>query len=1115
MQEPTPTPELEPQATPAPKKTAPWYARFSFWVKTCLLVLVGLPLLLVVGVFFALQTSLVEKHVWPRVQPVIAETTGFDVNLSSVRLNLLNSFYLKDVQVSQAPNAAAPNCSGFILTLDEVQIKFSTLALIGKHLEVSELSLNNLNAQGCLVVDLDASSQAEITAEPAAPADLAQLLNQVNQLLDAPPLSLNIEKIALHNFNVDVQIGEVQQRLNASWQGQFNLVGNAQWQEQGINAYLTTQLNSTQPLSVNFQPTPEEQLSLFTEPNFNLDLTAQVKQQADHWQLELTPVTANFSLQPLKFSQKNAANSLQAELAAYQLNFNSRVSLSAQENFDPQVEVAVRQQLTDLKLNLDGEEYSWQELNFDLNSHNQNSEVFSQINIAVQQLASSFSHAPINVQQKLHSQFNLDLSQVYLSAATELNAIQLAKFTLNLSNLPQNLAITPQLNLYVPQHLASIFTEPALQELPGDLQLELSGLSSFKHTAKDLLKADFSQIEGQFNQALNLSISQQKPTTELVLAQPVQVSFNLATPWPQPAPELNLQVHSAGVQHPPLLKPLPIKFNLAAQANSALTQLTSSMQLELAQQKLMQLEIQANDTPQQLELTSWLEAHLSPSLKAYVAELAELEQLGKLDVHQQLQVQLKHPYANLMELANSNLDLNQLQAQVKQQLKVEQQPSQQALVILQQPLIAEHNLNWNAAQAKLDAKYQLAAVSVPETLSAQNLSFNLQAQATNGLNPESFSWEIATQAEKLSFIDSGKTIELSQLLPFSSTGAASFNNASQVFTLNSLVLEMGDWFKQQLSGEAQLANLEQPSFEFEGHSHLNPEHLSIPDVNFSSSGSINLPWRLVMHQGQNLSLNAQVEFDNFSVQLDEPQLKLEQLHGSLSVQEEFQLNPDGKLQFQYLLSPDAFQRVDFNQIEPYLSSQEGLSFKSLEFDQITAGPLAAKFKIAQNLIELPQFSLKMLEGDLAGQFYLDINPQGWRLGLLSRISHLDLRKLLPRAVTSDYAPVSARTAVEFDFNQRLLEGRIDLTDISRSQLLQLLEIVDPEFTDADINTVRSALRLAHPQQLSIIMSNGLMDLSLQLSLFKDPLLIHGLPLSSIIERFGEEALLIPDQLPLE
>ncbi len=269
----------------------------------------------------------------------------------------------------------------------------------------------------------------------------------------------------------------------------------------------------------------------------------------------------------------------------------------------------------------------------------------------------------------------------------------------------------------------------------------------------------------------------------------------------------------------------------------------------------------------------------------------------------------------------------------------------------------------------------------------------------------------------------------------------------------------------------------------------------------------------MLNEGEQLSLQAQLEFNNFS--LAQKDLSLEGLQGTLAINEELRLSPENKLSFFYLLESEAFERVDFNQIEPYLAGKKGFTFTKLKVRDLEVGPLQAMFNIKQNLIELPQFSLQLFAGNLAGHFYLDVTPKAWRLGLLSRISQLDLRLLLPKQATSDYTPISLRTALEFDFNQRLLAGRMDISDITRSQLLQLLELVDPEHLDPQINTVRSALRLAHPQWISAVMQNGLMDLTFSLSLFDEPLRAHGLPLSPIIERFGEEALLLPDQLPLE
>jgi len=240
------------------------------------------------------------------------------------------------------------------------------------------------------------------------------------------------------------------------------------------------------------------------------------------------------------------------------------------------------------------------------------------------------------------------------------------------------------------------------------------------------------------------------------------------------------------------------------------------------------------------------------------------------------------------------------------------------------------------------------------------------------------------------------------------------------------------------------------------------------------------------------------------------------MQGQIRIQEDLQLLEKGRLSFRYLLTPDAFQRVDFNRVEPWLDGRQDFRIRQLQINDLQLGPLEATLPIQQNLIRLQDFSLAALGGEVAGQFYLDVNPEGWRLGLLSRVSRIDLRKLLPETLAETrYSPVNARTALEFDFSQRLVEGRVDLTDINRTQLLQILDIIDPDHRDPQLATARSGLRAAHPRWVRVEMQNGLMDLTLSLSLFKDPIRVRNLPLSPLIERFAEEALMLPDLLPLE
>ena len=220
--------------------------------------------------------------------------------------------------------------------------------------------------------------------------------------------------------------------------------------------------------------------------------------------------------------------------------------------------------------------------------------------------------------------------------------------------------------------------------------------------------------------------------------------------------------------------------------------------------------------------------------------------------------------------------------------------------------------------------------------------------------------------------------------------------------------------------------------------------------------------------------------------------------------------------FSYLLTPETFQRVDFSRVAPHLARRDGLVIQEFAWRDLTFGPLQATLPLQQNLLRIQSFSLHALDGVWSGEFYLDLNPEGWRLGLLSRVSQVDLRPLLPTTLAgTEAAPINARVAVEFDFTRRLLEGRIDLTEVTRVQFLQLMDLIDPDQRDAQMATLRSALRIAQPEWVTAQMQDGMLELSVSLARLSAPLRVRGLPLSPIIERFAAELVALPQTLPME
>ena len=270
-----------------------------------------------------------------------------------------------------------------------------------------------------------------------------------------------------------------------------------------------------------------------------------------------------------------------------------------------------------------------------------------------------------------------------------------------------------------------------------------------------------------------------------------------------------------------------------------------------------------------------------------------------------------------------------------------------------------------------------------------------------------------------------------------------------------------------------------------------------------------------MIDGNQLSVDGDVRFTDLDVTSD--LFKLQGLNGKVKLEEEL-LWVGEQLKFRYQVDIDPFQRVNFNRIEPYLSSPHTLHFESVTARDKTMGPGFASVLLKQNVLRLQQLDLELFGGHLTGELYLDVRPGAWKIGLLCRVSQLDTRKLLaptaPR-VQRTYAPINARTAVAFDVNQRLLEGRIDITKISREQLFQLLEIADPDYQDEQLARIRAALRIAYPQWVSVDMEQGLMNLEVAISALPKPIRVRGLPLSPLIRHFGGEILQALKQVPFE
>jgi|GEM_PF-5010614 hypothetical protein len=1183
------------------------------WLLWLLVVLLLTPFVLLAASYGLLRSPLLQSHIWPRIQPIIAEQSGFQVELEELRVDLLGRLLVRKINITNT-QPQTEFCEDLNLSLQHLEVRFNPWALLSNSLVVDKVAVEDLSLAGCLLVKLPETPEP---ADPPETADPRETLAAITEILNNPPLDIHLKQLQLKNIRSDLEVQIPALAMQAHWAGQLDLDTSLQWTENRLGGHLNTQLQSLAPLTARQQGS--ESLDLHLTPQLTTHLGWEL-QRSSPWRLELTPLEMNLQLADLQVDLDSGDLQLSAHWPDYQLQIakgghfsllldedwpldlhlvvssqlpEGQLQLKAEdlsletafhhglrlealgqlELLKPelnqlQMEVASGQGLKDLQLlaanqplSLDALEATFQAGSYgeDLNETAADGDFLLGMQLNIRQLATAPLLKPVNLAPSLQLQVRQDLSSARLSSQFLFEGLSLLDLSLHLDNQPDELQISPSMQLTLPLALQNYLDEAAELQLVGELTLNLEGESDWQHGQDNLLQADWSQLPwGKVSSHLDFSLTQQQaPVEGLQLTGPLSLALDQYSQLDAGQHQVALALHSQGLMHPPLLRPLPLNLNLQLAGDEALMNLSTQGNLRLNQQDFLDWTLALANRPQASHLQGRVELQALPEWQVFIAELAELKAFGPIRLQQDFDLGLEHPWTSPMDMDPEQLDLAQVQFQGDLSTRIEQlNPPAQAELTLPEPLHIQQKLNWSSREATLNSQVQLPEVHLPEDMTLKGLLLNLQARANSGLEPTQAHIDLQFAQEEINLPDQARLeqlalqlglvvdlldeqlasdlsltldagllqaqlpeeeqpLELTELVfPLTLNSRAQADLNAEELKLESLKLTLGDaWLSQELNGQAGFSG---QSLLLDGTTliRLRDDLLTPFTGPMQGSGQLRLPWSISLADSSQLSLQAKAEFADLTLQL--PEMGIQGMQGQIRIQEDLQLLEKGRLSFRYLLTPDAFQRVDFNRVEPWLDGRQDFRIRQLQINDLQLGPLEATLPIQQNLIRLQDFSLAALGGEVAGQFYLDVNPEGWRLGLLSRVSRIDLRKLLPETLAETrYSPVNARTALEFDFSQRLVEGRVDLTDINRTQLLQILDIIDPDHRDPQLATARSGLRAAHPRWVRVEMQNGLMDLTLSLSLFKDPIRVRNLPLSPLIERFAEEALMLPDLLPLE
>lgn len=257
-----------------------------------------------------------------------------------------------------------------------------------------------------------------------------------------------------------------------------------------------------------------------------------------------------------------------------------------------------------------------------------------------------------------------------------------------------------------------------------------------------------------------------------------------------------------------------------------------------------------------------------------------------------------------------------------------------------------------------------------------------------------------------------------------------------------------------------------------------------PVAGNSVSGKVELPWTLTVIRGKEIDVSGEITLDKFNWAKG-PQFA-RGISGSIPLSEEIILDKKG-IRLAYVIAQNPFERVDFERIRPLITRAERVRIEEMGFEEKRYGPLIGFFSLRQNLLVAHQVDVDLRgAGLMYGEMYLDLHPQNRRLGFLTRLTALDLPKLMPKKylprMPDEDAKVSGRAGLVFNLTPGTVDGRLDITEIGAPQLTLLINAMDPEFENERMNMARKALGFGAPKFVQLAFQKGYADMALDISL---------------------------------
>lgn len=422
-------------------------------------------------------------------------------------------------------------------------------------------------------------------------------------------------------------------------------------------------------------------------------------------------------------------------------------------------------------------------------------------------------------------------------------------------------------------------------------------------------------------------------------------------------------------------------------------------------------------------------------------------------------------------------------------------------VELLKPFTLQHRFDWTPGHQDLHFDGEVPAVAFAQVGQLNGTKFSLDAKGANlaGSQDLDLSIELKQSDVALDAKSAARSATGLQRLTGLYSHATATLRRGREFSLDSFSLGLtepqvklsaqatGDLKAQNLLGQADLA--------------INWPKNFVLAPGRSIRGRVSLPVRFSVLEGKEISTQGHIELENVAWQKGAQ--AAQGISGRIPFSEKILLSGD-HLSFAHLISQNPFERVDFERVRPLLEGTERIRIEKLTWEEKTFGPLLGYFSLRQNMIFAHQFDLDLGQGHAYGQMFLDAFPRNMQVGVLARLTGLDLGEVLPKKflarAPSGGKHLSGRTGFVVNLNRSTMDGRLDITEIGGPQLISMINVLDPLYEDEKLNNVRSLLQVGYPTAVELAFADGYMDMQVALSVLgvSQRQSVRGIPISSLL-----------------